>query len=321
MAQYTLLTFKDIESIAHEFSIHNVYSFTLLNGGSENTNYLIKAKNGSFVLTICEQKTEKKAAELAQLLEYFKIQKFNSSVIIRTINNDFISFWRTKPIMVKKFIEGKVIDDLPNHVLELIGSEIGKLHKIEAPKFLPKQLAVGWQQFGEVKKYAPNSTFVLWLNKMLAYTSPYFQPNLPKALNHTDIFSNNVIISEDERTATIMDFEEATYYYRIFDIGMTIIGSCSDKKSIQKEKVKHLLIGYLKEIQLLEIEIHALHAFTVYAGTTMTLWRHLNFNYTVPTPKMSEHYLGLKVLTDYMKAQPTDYFHNIIEEINSNKVF
>jgi len=317
MAQYTTLTQQEIETIAAEFSIQNMYSFKVLSGGSENTNYLLKAEKGNFVVTICEQKTKDKATDLAHLLEYFEEQGFRSSIVIRNIKNEPISLWGKKPIMVKKFLEGKVIDDLSNHLLELVGCEIGKLHKMKAPKYLPKQLAVGWQQFGKVKKYAPDSTFESWLNEMLNYVSPYFQTNLPKALNHTDIFSNNVIISNDESTATIMDFEEATNYYRIFDIGMTIIGSCNNKKSINHEKVKHLLIGYNKEIQLLEVEIDALHAFTVYAGTTMTFWRHLNFNYTVPTPNMSDHYLGLKVLTDDMKSQPTDYFHKMIEEISS----
>ena len=115
MTQYTIVTQQEIETIAAEFSILNVYSFTILSGGSENTNYLLKAENGNFVVTICEQKTEQKATELAHLLEYFKEQGFKSSIIIRTINNKPISLWNDKPIMVKKFLEGKVIDDLPNH--------------------------------------------------------------------------------------------------------------------------------------------------------------------------------------------------------------
>jgi homoserine kinase type II len=317
MAQYTTLSQQEIEAIASEFSIKNIHSFSILSGGSENTNYLLKSEKGDFVLTICEQKTAQKAKELALLLEYFEEQGFKSSIIIRNTRNEPISLWDKKPIMVKKFLKGKVIEDLPNRLLELIGSEIGKLHKIKAPKYLPTELAIGKDQFGEVKKYAPNSTFEAWLNEMLTYVSPYFEIELPKALNHTDIFSNNVIISEDESAATIMDFEEATFFYRVFDLGMTIIGACSDDKTINQEKVKHLLVGYTKEIQLLDKEVDALQAFTVYAGTTMTFWRHINFNYTVPDPNLSDHYLGLKVLTDCMFAQPSDYFHKIIEEITT----
>lgn len=315
MAQYTTLTRQEIESIAADFSIQNMHSFSVLSGGSENTNYLIKAEKGNFVFTICEQKTSEKATELANLLEYFKEQGFNSSIVVRNNKNQPIGLWGNKPIMVKKFLEGKVIDDLPLHLIELIGCEIGKLHKVKAPDYLQTLIPVGKEQFGKVKEYAPGSPFEIWLNQTLGYVLPYFKADLPRALNHTDIFSNNVIISDDETAVTIMDFEEATNYYRIFDIGMTIIGSCSNDKTINHEKVKHLLIGYTKKIELLDIEIDALQAFTVYAGATMTFWRHLNFNYTVPTPDLFDHYLGLKVLTDEMRAQPADYFHKIIEEI------
>ena len=36
----------------------------------------------------------------------------------------------------------------------------------------------------------------------------------------------------DARRATIMDFEEASYYYRVFDIGMMFIGICCKEKNL-----------------------------------------------------------------------------------------
>jgi Ser/Thr protein kinase RdoA (MazF antagonist) len=68
------------------------------------------------------------------------------------------------------------------------------------------------------------------------------------------------------------------------------------------------LKGYGQEIKLLDLELNALQAFTVYAGAAMTFWRHKNFNYTRPDSKLSNHYMGLKVLADYMADQPADCF-------------
>lgn len=317
MAQYTTLNQQEIETIAAEFSIHNIHSFSILSGGSENTNYLLKSKKGNYVLTICEQKTEQKTRELALLLEHLATHQFESSKIIRTIKNQPISFWSNKPLMIKKFIEGTVYEELPNHLLELAGSELGRLHKIKAPEYLSKQANFGKEQFINVKKYAANSAFEKWLHKKLESFLPYFTNGLPKALIHSDLFSNNVVIAKDEQSATIMDFEEAVYYYRIFDIGMTIIGACRDEEKIDLQKVKALLKGYTNEIQLSTLEIDALKTFTTYAGAAMTFWRHLNFNYTEPTPDLFDHYKALKVITDYIEALPTDYFHKIIEEISA----
>ena len=312
MAQYTSLSRHEIETISANFSINNIYSFKVLSGGSENTNYLINAENGKYVLTICELKSEKKARELANLLEHLEKHHFETSKIIRNTNNELLTLWKGKPLMIKKFVEGKTLKYVPQHLIELLGSELGKLHKIEAPKYLPKQANYGKEQFVNVKKYAANSLFDIWLMEKVEYVLPHLSSNLPKALIHADVFSDNVIISEDEDSVVIMDFEESVNYYRIFDIGMMIIGICGEGKTVNFEKARYILKGYCQEIQLMDIELNALQAFTVYAGAAMTFWRHLYFNYTKPDSKLSNHYLGLKALTDYVEKQPADCFLKLV---------
>jgi homoserine kinase type II len=312
MARYTSLTAHEIEAIFAKFSINQISSFKVLSGGSENTNYLINAKNVKYVLTICEQKSDKKARELANLLEHLEKHHFETSKIIRNTNSEPVTLWKGRPIIIKKFIDGKILKDLPHHLIELIGRELGKLHKIEAPEYLPKQVGYGKEQFVNVEKYAANSLFDIWLKEKLKYVSPHFSSNLTKALIHSDVFCDNVIISEDESSVIIIDFEDSAYYYRVFDIGMMIIGICGEEKSVNFEKVRYILKGYRQEIQLLDIELNALQAFTVYAGAAMTFWRHLNFNYTKPDSKLSNHYLGLQVLTDYVEEQPADCFLKLV---------
>lgn len=313
MAQYTNLTMHEVEALLANFSINNISSFKVLSGGSENTNYLINAENDKYVLTICEQKSLKTARELAHLLEHLEKHHFETSKIIRNTTNEAVSLWKGKPIMIKKFIDGKILKDLPHHLIELIGRDLGKLHKIEIPEYLPKQISIGKEQFVKVEKYAANSLFDIWLKAKLEYISPYFSSNLPKAFIHGDVFWDNVIISEDESTVTIMDFEESANYYRVYDLGMMIIGICGEGNTVNLEKARCILKGYHQEIQLLDIEINALQAFTVYAGAAMTFWRHLNFNYTKPDSKLSNHYLGLQVLTDYVEKQDADCFLKLIK--------
>jgi homoserine kinase type II len=316
MALYTHLTRHEIEAILANYDIHHLSSFKVLSGGSENTNYLIVAQEGNYVLTIIEQKSEEKARELALLLEHLEKHHFESSKIVRNSRNEPLAFWKGKPVLLKKYVDGKILADLPVHLMELLGRELGKLHQIEAPAYLPKQANYGKEQFVKVKNYAANSVFDLWLKEKLEYVSPYFDSDLPKALIHSDVFNDNVVVSEDETSLMIMDFEESACYYRIFDIGMTIIGTCAEEKSINLEKVRYLIKGYRQEIKLLDIEIKALQAFTVYAGASMTFWRHYNFNYFKPDPSLSNHYLGLKVLTDYIGEQTAAYF---LKQIHLNK--
>jgi homoserine kinase type II len=308
MEQYTRLDEKEIAAISAQFNIHNISTFELLSGGSENTNYLVKSKNGQFIICICEQKTEAKAKELADLLNYLAANNFNTSKIVYSLNKESVIMWKGKAIMVRVFLEGKIEKNLSPDLLKLIGKELAKLHQIAAPEYLPKQLNYGKEQFANVQKYAANSEFDIWLKMVLEYMQPYFQLNLPKSFIHSDVFWDNVIISEDESTATIMDFEESANYYRVFDIGMTIIGICGAGEIINLEKAKHFLKGYQSEVELSAEERKSLKAFTIYAGASMTFWRHQNFNYVKPNPEMFHHYLGLKVFVDYLFEQVDNCF-------------
>ena len=311
MVQYTTLTKEEIEVVLENFSMNKLVDFKILVGGSVNTNYYVKTESGAYVLTVCEQKSETEARELAQLLEFLERCHFETSKIIRSKKNDSVIKFKGKYIMLKEFIDGEIQKELPHHLIELIGREIGKLHKIKAPEYLPKQLSFGKEQFVNVGKYAAQSSFDVWLKEKLASVQPYFSQDVPKALIHADVFFDNVIISKDKGSATIMDFEEAAYYYRVFDLGMAIIGSCAEGDRVNFKKVRSLLKGYRSQIDFLDIEIEALQAFTVYAGAAMTFWRHINFNYTKPDPSLSDHYLGLKVLVDHVDDQSADFFQNL----------
>ena len=262
---------------------------------------------------VFEQKTEKNAKDLAHLLKHLEINNFNTSKLIYTSDSESVIIWKDKPIIIKAFIEGKIRKDLSPHLLKLIGKELAKLHQINAPEYISDQLNYGKEQFVNVKKYSANSEFDIWLKNILEYIFPYLKLNLPKSIIHSDVFWDNVIIGKDDNSATIIDFEESVNYYRLFDVGMTIIGICGEEKVINMEKAKHLLDGYQSEVQLLEDEINSLKAFTIYAGASMTFWRHQKFNYVNPNTEMSNHYMKLKVLVDDIVKQADDCFVRLIK--------
>jgi len=312
--QYTRLNEAEIKLVAVKFGFDAISDFKLLSGGSENTNYLIHTSKGKYVVSICEQKTVKEATALANLLAHLEAHHFSTSKIIYSSKGKPIILWKDQPVMVKQFIEGKIKRNLSAHLLQFIGGELAKLHQIKAPEYLTTKLGYGKEQFGNVKKYAANSAFDNWLEKIEQYIEPLFSLALPTVLIHSDLFWDNVIISEDENAATIMDFEEAACYYRIYDIGMAIIGLCAEEKTINFQKAKHLLKGYQKETKLLDREIKALKAFTIYAGASMTFWRHQNFIYLKPDPAKFDCYLGLKILTDFIVAQDDDCFSRLFNK-------
>ena len=309
MAQYTVLNATEVQTILSQYGTEKVISFKVLSGGSENTNYLVNTNNNSFVLTICEQKSTEETTELASLLEYLKCNKFSTSILVKTTTGTLITVWNDKPVMLKAFIEGDIVEDLSEDLLIYLGKELAKLHQIKAPDYLPKAVAYGLERFDEVQVYAPETEFYKWLKSTQNYIENHIHPDLPKALIHSDIFYNNIICSNDGKRATIMDFEEACYYYRVFDIGMMIIGTCSNKKTIDLTKVASLLEGYSQKIKLLEIEKKVLKTFTVYAAAATAFWRHQNYNYVNVIPQMKDHYLEMKQLANFaMSLSDSSFF-------------
>ena len=307
MAQYTILNKSAIQLIFQEYGIENIYNYKVLSGGSENTNYLVNTEKGALVLTICERKTPEVARNLAKLLDHLAQHNFSTSIVIRSTKSENITCWDGKPIMIKKYLPGDIIEDLPEHLLKNIGQELSKLHQISAPDYLPKKVSYGMEYFEGIKEYAPNSPFQKWLTDVKKIVEKHTS-NLPKTLIHSDVFYNNVIISKDGQKATIMDFEEACFYYRVFDIGMIIVGLCAEKETINLKKAKWILEGYQIHHKLLENELLALKPFTIYAAAAIAFWRHRHYHFIAPDPTMEKHYLIMKKTADYMKNLPDNCF-------------
>lgn len=312
MAQYTILTQHNIQAILTNYNLSTIAHWEALKGGSENTNYLINTPNQQYVLTICEQMTRQRAIELTHLLEYLVNTGFATSKVIRNAQQQPIEQWQGKPVILKEYLVGQVKEYLPSHLLEKVGQQLGKLHQLQAPGYLPDCINYGLQAFKEMETYAPHSKFHKWLQGIHQYIHQYNLSELPKALIHSDLFYNNIIISPDGQEAMIMDFEEASYYYRVFDVGMTITGVCCHNTSIDLAEAKSFLTGYLQTNELLKEEMKALKAFVVYAAAATAFWRYRQFNVLNPDPALEGHYKTMQQLADEVRVLPDDCFSSTV---------
>lgn len=307
MSALTQLNENNIDTLLTPFGLTH-QSLKLLSGGSENSNYLVATEKGDFVITICEQKSLQSCRELVSLLDFLQSQGFNTSQVIKTLEGEPISLWEGKGVIVKSYIAGAIIKDIPNETLAELGVQLARLHNLKAPSYLPKTVSYGKEKFVEVAKYAANCDFDIWLQMITQKLASVDLSQLPKCLVHSDIFYNNIIIDEDCGQATIMDFEEASYYYRVFDIGMMIIGTCVTDERLSLSKAHALLTGYQSQQSLLTCEIQALQLFTVYAAAGTAFWRHMNYNFTNYEESMTEHYQAMQSLADQALAIPEASF-------------
>ena len=312
MAQYTVLQKPEMEAILAKYDISAIIDWQLLEGGSANTNYLIKTPHKKLVLTICEAKNVQQTQELADLLEYLHQGGFRTSKIIRNLVQQSVEVWEGKPVILKEYLDGQVMEVLPPHLLNYVGQELGKLHLLSAPEYIPTTIDYGLQAFAEMETYDPESSFYDWLKEIQQEVLECNPSQLPKTLIHSDLFYNNIIVNVAQSEAIIMDFEEASHYYRVFDLAMTITGVCSQGTEVNLTQAKHLLSGYTQIIQLLDVELEALQTFVAYAAAATAFWRYRQYNVRNPDPTMQTHHLIMKDLADFVRLLPKSCFTDLL---------
>lgn len=301
MEPYTQLDQQAIAQIAQQYAIAPITHFRPLEGGSENSNYYLATKEEAYVLTICESKTFTETEALAKLLFHLEKHQFSTTQIIRNKHGEMVSAFQEKPILLKSYLTGKVVEQFSDKLLVEIGASIARLNQIPAPDYLPTQCAFGIGSFCQLREGKIEHPFVKWLNKMEAYIRLQFHPDLPKGLIHGDIFYSNVIVS-DQQLPVIMDFEEACHYYRIFDLGMAIVGLCNQQGKIDLRAAHQLIAGYQKRMPLLALEKEKLKAFTVYAATATAFWRFRQFNVIVPDETRRNRYQEMQNIANQIFA-------------------
>ncbi|MEM6316429.1 MAG: homoserine kinase [Bacteroidota bacterium] len=307
MALYSQLNEQDIQTILQSYSVGNLQRWRLLHGGAENTNHLIETNKGTFILTLCERKSIKETQALAHLLEHFDNHQFSTSKIFKNRKGQLQSSFQNKPVLLKSFLPGKVLLTPPRKVIHQIGAQLGQLHQVPVPAYLPKQFSYGQQTFTSLYASDTNHPFPLWLRKKRALIVQKSASNLTKVLIHGDVFTSNVIVAPDGKP-TVMDFEEACHYYRVFDLGMAIVGLCSSEGKVDLDKMNALIKGYETVNPLLPKEKQQLPLFIIYAATATAFWRFRQFNLLVPNEERKEDYKEMQTIADSIKLETSDWW-------------
>jgi len=134
---------------------------------------------------------------------------------------------------------------------------------------------------------------------------------LPVGLVHGDIFYDNVLF-EDENFKAILDFEDVSRIYKIYDLGMAIVGLCSEGTDIVIKKVRALVDGY-QEVRLLEdIEKDSLQLCIEWAAILTSTWRFWKYKIDTPDVDKSEKYMQMVDIAKNTSVIPKGEFKKAI---------
>ena len=307
MALYAQLDRSAVEVLARRFGISDITAFFVMDGGRENTSYCVETSSGRYVLTHFDQKSLKYATNLANLLVYLIDQGIRTSRVVVPPKEPIVLLHDEKPVMLKRYLDGDVTANLTGDLLVQLGEEMARLHKIPAPSYVPQSFPYGRSHFPEVIDSNLGHAYINWLSEKNSYLQKRIPQYLPMTLIHGDVFFDNMIVQGDQLMA-IIDFEEACHYYRGFDLGMAIVGTCRDRQGISFEKAGRFIRGYEKETTLQSIERETLKTFAVYAAVATSFWRFRQYHLLRPEPQLYDKHLEMQTLADTISEYPDSSF-------------
>jgi homoserine kinase type II len=300
MATYTQLNQQQIQSLADSYQL-TVTEFEPLDGGNGNSSYLMKTQEHTYVLTVCDDKAFDEVFIMAQLLLLLEKHHVPCTRLITTVNNDMLTTHDNKPVMLKGYIEGQVVDSLNETMLSQLGIQAAKLNQISAPYYLPTNHPYGRQLFAKVIGLNIDEKYEEWLAKEITHLENNLSDRLPRGLIHGDLFNDNLLFESADFKA-IIDFEEACNYYSVFELGMAIVGSCLDGTSVNFNKASALVNGYQQVRPLEPIEKDSLQMFVRYAATATSYWRFNKYNIEIPSVDKANHHWQMVQIADQVSG-------------------
>ncbi|WP_019029878.1 homoserine kinase [Colwellia piezophila] len=300
MATYTQLNQQEIQKLADNYQL-TVAEFEPMEGGNGNSSHLMKTETSTYVLTVCDDKVYDEVFKMGQLLLLLEEHDVPCTRLISTVNSEILTTHSDKPVMLKAYIEGQVLDSLNETMLTQVGMQAARLNQISAPTYLPTNHPYGSQLFSKVIGLNIDEKYEVWLAKEVTYLDNNISDRLPLGLIHGDLFNDNLLF-ENGNFKAIIDFEEACYYYNVFELGMAIVGSCLNDTSINFDKASALVSGYQQVRPLEDIEKDSLQMFVRYAATATSYWRFNKYNIEMPSKDKADHHWKMVQVSEDVSA-------------------
>lgn len=289
MASYTKLTRELVEQIISSYPVGRVRGFHPLEGGLANSSIKVDTAAGAYVLSVCDEKDFAEISRLCSILSCLEAAGFPATRVIPAEDGRLYLDHDGKPVYLKQYISGQVVNQLDAQQLFQVGAALAGLHALRPPAVLERRFSYGVESFVELEGTAGDDDYLSWLSRRRHHLAEGCDEALPRGFIHGDLFCDNLLFAGTSLVA-LLDFEEACEYFLVFDIGMAAAGCCSAADRLSLELTGSLVAGYqsVRELEALERELLQRHI--EYAAAATSFWRYRQYNLRNPDVPMKHHY-------------------------------
>jgi homoserine kinase type II len=227
VAVYTHVPAEEMAALLMRYGVGALRSFKGIAEGVENSNYLVEAERGRFILTLYEKRVD--SGDLPfflSLLDHLadrglpvpRALKDGEGVQIQTVAG--------RPACLIEFLEGVSLSHPTPQQARATGEALGQMHGALAD-FAPERPntlgLAGWHELAERCGTAMDSIapgFSARIAEELTFLDAHWPADLPRSVIHADLFPDNVLMLGDRVTGMI-DFYFACTEIRAWDVAVT----------------------------------------------------------------------------------------------------
>ncbi|MFE0421536.1 phosphotransferase [Streptomyces sp. NPDC058953] len=301
MANYTTIDRIDLPAVARSYGLADI-RLEPLSGGAANSSFHLVSASGEFVLTILDNHDAPSAGCLAAHTQSAFQQGMPTSEIVAAVDGSLITELEGRPVILKKWIEGTVVQPLPLALLPEAGRLLGRLHTFspQAPGF--SDIPVGGRRLSDEHRAAipdfADRAFAAWLTERLDRVDRLEASRARSvAVVHGDLFDDNIIVRPDGRLS-VLDWETVSLDDPLLDLGMAAIGLAKVDGVLVPERFNALVTGYREMVPMSDTTTAALATEIEHAALIIAFHRYHRHNIRFPDPDKSTLHIEMMGFVD-----------------------
>lgn len=251
MAVYTDINEIELGAFLEQYDIGTLTSYKGIAEGVENSNYLLRTTQGTFILTLYEKRTNREDLPFfLGLMQHLASRGLECPQPVVRRNGETISELAGRPAAIVTFLEGMWLRRPNAGHCEEVGRGLAEMHLAGADFALARRNGLtlsDWRPLWEMSKARADTVepgLVEEVESDLGFLEKNWPKNLPQGVIHADLFADNVFFLGDQLSGFI-DFYFACTDILVYDVAICLNAWCFEKDfSYNRTKGTAFLRGY-----------------------------------------------------------------------------
>ena len=265
MAVYTEVPDEELTDFLAGYDVGALLSFKGIAEGVENTNYLLHAERGSYILTLYEKRVDPTDLPFfLGLMEHLSEKGVTCPLPLHDRDGNSLRTLCGRPAALMTFLEGLWVRKPRVDHCRALGDTLAAMHKSALDFDGQRRNALSvWDWRPIFAAVADRADTLQWglaeeMEAELTYLEANWPTDLPEGVIHADLFPDNVFFLKD-RVSGLIDFYFACRDSLAYDIAVCLNAWCFEPDlSFNVTKARAMLNAYAGRRRLTEAEYASL---------------------------------------------------------------